>query len=70
MNLIVPWWKQLRSLALEGRQFEILYELTEASNPALDYWNAHWHPCHWKKVPQEQVTLLGGFSVGPAAQIS
>ena len=39
LNLIEPWWKQLRSLALKGRRYETLDELTEALNAALDYWN-------------------------------
>ena len=28
LNLIEPWWKQLCSLALKGRRFENLDELT------------------------------------------
>jgi transposase len=68
LNLIEPWWKQLRSLALKGRRFETLVELTEALNGALDYWNAHRHPYRWKKKPQEQVSLLGSYSVAYAAQ--
>jgi len=68
LNLIEPWWKQLRSLALKGRRFETLNELTEALNAALDYWNTHRHPYHWKKKPQVQVTILGGFGVSHAAQ--
>ena len=63
LNLIEPWFKQLRSLALKGRRFETLDELTQALNGALDYWNAHCHPYRWKKRPQEQVTILGGFGV-------
>lgn len=30
LNLIEPWWKQIRSLALKGRRFETLDELTRA----------------------------------------
>jgi transposase len=70
LNLIEPWWRQLRSLALKGRRFEALDELTETLNAALDYWNIHRRPYHWKKKPQKQVTLLGGFSVGPVAPMS
>jgi transposase len=70
LNLIEPWWKQLRSLALKGRRFENLDELTQALNGALDYWNAHCHPYHWRKKPQEQVTILGGFGVSRNAIIS
>jgi transposase len=63
LNLIEPWWKQLRSLALKGRCFETLDELIEALNAALDYWNVHRHPYRWKKKPQDQMTILGGFSI-------
>jgi len=41
LNLIEPWWKQLKALALKGRRFESLDELTDAFNHALDYWNDH-----------------------------
>jgi len=64
LNLIEPWWKQLRSLALKGKRFETLDELTAYLIAALDYWNAHRHPYCWKKKPQEQATLLGGFGIG------
>lgn len=63
LNLIEPWFKQLRSLALKGRRFETLDELTQAVNDALDYWNRHRHPYRWKKKPQEQGMILGGFGV-------
>jgi transposase len=66
LNLIEPWWKQLRSLALKGKRFETLDELTEDLNAALDYWNAHRRPYHWKKKPQEQATILGGYGVSHA----
>jgi hypothetical protein len=60
LNLIEPGWKLLRSLALKGRRFENLNELTFAFNQAMEYWKAHRHPYTWKKKPQEQVTLFGG----------
>lgn len=63
LNLIEPWWKQLRSLALKGRRFETTDELVQALTNALDYWNLHSHPYQWKKRPQEQMTLLGGYGV-------
>ena len=62
LNLIEPWWKQLRSLALKGRRFESMDELTESLCAALDYWNEHRHPYQWKKKPQEQL-LIGGLGV-------
>lgn len=65
LNLIEPWWKQLRSLALAGRRFETLAELTDALNAALAYWNAHKRPYYWKKRPAEQAFLnpIGGYAV-------
>jgi hypothetical protein len=62
LNLIEPWWKQMRSLALKGHRFETVDELTAALEAALSYWNDHRHPYRWKKQPQEQpAILLGGF---------
>ena len=63
LNLIEPWWKQLRSLALKGRRFETQDEVIDALIAALRYWNEHRHPYYWRKKPQEQVQLLGGFTV-------
>jgi len=63
LNLIEPWWKQLKSLALKGRYFEDLEHLTQALYEGLAYWNDHCHPYVWKKRPQEQLPVLGGFGV-------
>jgi hypothetical protein len=63
LNLIEPWWKQLRSLALKGRRFETTDELINTLKAALVYWNAHCHPYQWKKKPQEQFTILGGHGI-------
>ena len=41
LNLIEPWWKTLKSLALKGRFFETWEEIEEAIEKASDYWNAH-----------------------------
>jgi transposase len=61
LNLIEPWWKQLKALALKGKRFESLDDLMAALVAALDYWNAHRHPYSWKKLPQVQSQLtLGG----------
>lgn len=57
LNLIEPWWKQLRSLALKGRRFETVDELSEALIAALAYWNDHRHPYYWKKRPQSQMEI-------------
>jgi hypothetical protein len=39
LNLIEPWWKILRSLALNGRRFETWPEIEEAVRRATAYWN-------------------------------
>lgn len=63
LNLIEPWWKQLRSLALKGKRFETKDHLASDITAAVDYWNEHKHPYLWKKRPQQQPTiLLGGFA--------
>ena len=49
LNLIEPWWKVLRSLALKGRCFETWEQVCAAVQAATDYWNAHRHPFVWGK---------------------
>jgi transposase len=49
LNLIEPWWKQLRSLALKGRRFERIDEVIEAIVQATVSWNAPRYPYVWKK---------------------
>lgn len=50
LNLIEPWWKTLRSLALKGRRFEELAQLVTAIEQATGYWNDHRHPYVWRKA--------------------
>lgn len=75
LNLIEPWWKQLKNLALKGRRFETTDQLETALWEALTYWNAHCHPYRWKKLPHEQEEIsalwkaartLGGYGWTPA----
>ena len=47
LNLIEPWWKILRSLALAGRRFESWDDICQAVADATAYWNAHRHPFLW-----------------------
>jgi len=47
LNLIEPWWKTLKSLALKGRRFQSWQEIEEAVQKATAYWNAHKHPYVW-----------------------
>lgn len=49
LNLIEPWWKVLRSLALKGRRFETWEAVCAAIQLATAYWNAHRHPFVWGK---------------------
>jgi len=52
LNLIEPWWKTLRSLALTGFRFEGADDLVLAIARATDYWNEHRHPYQWRKQYQ------------------
>lgn len=47
LNLIEPWWKVLRSLALKGRRFESWADVCKAVQASASYWNAHRHPFIW-----------------------
>jgi transposase len=47
LNLIEPWGKVLRSLALAGRRFETWDEICTAIDEATAYWNKHRHPFTW-----------------------
>lgn len=49
LNLIEPWWKVLRSLALKGRRFETWEDICQAVEAATIYWNRHRHPFVWGK---------------------
>lgn len=49
LNLIEPWWKTLRSLALKGRRFDTHPELTQAIGDATHYWNQHRKPYIWRR---------------------
>jgi hypothetical protein len=50
LNLIEPWWKILRSLALKGRRFESWEEVCNAVEAATAYWNKHRHPFKWGRA--------------------
>ncbi len=54
LNLIEPWWKVLRSLALKGRRFETWPEVVAAVEAATGYWNAHKHPFVWGRRRRHQ----------------
>jgi transposase len=49
LNLIEPWWKTLRSLALAGRRFDDLATLRSSIVKSTKYWNDRRHPYVWRK---------------------
>jgi transposase len=61
LNLIEPWWKTLRSLALKGRRFETWDQIVTAVADATAYWNAHRHPYVWgrrrRHKPRRQASV-------------
>jgi transposase len=60
LNLIEPWWKVLRSLALKGRRFETWEEVCQAVDRATTYWNAHRHPFVWGRRKRRRHRRLSG----------
>ncbi|GEO43368.1 hypothetical protein SAE02_75160 [Skermanella aerolata] len=60
LNLIEPWWKVLRSLALEGRRFETWAEIEQAVERTTACWNEHKHPfIRGRRRHHRQVRRLG-----------
>lgn len=66
LNLIEPWWKILRSLALKGRRFETWDELWTATARATAYWNAHRHPFTWGQRKSHRTPRPAGIGTIPA----
>jgi len=50
LNLIEPWWKTLKSLALKGCRFETMEAVRSSIVKSTDYWNCHRHPYVWRKT--------------------
>ena len=67
LNLIEPWWKVLRSLALAGRRFETWDEVTTAIAQATEYWNAHRHPFVWGRRKRRRAARPAGVARTPLA---
>jgi DDE superfamily endonuclease len=67
LNLIEPWWKVLRSLALKGRRFETWDEVCQAVADATRYWNAHRHPFVWGKRRRHRPRRRPGVGLMPKA---
>jgi transposase len=66
LNLIEPWWKILRSLALKGRRFETWEEICAAVDAATAYWNAHRHPFVWGRRRRHRPRRPPGIALVPA----
>jgi DDE superfamily endonuclease len=67
LNLIEPWWKVLRSLALHGRRFEDWAEVCRAVGEATAYWNAHRHPFVWGRRTRRRAARRAGLAQLPLA---
>ena len=67
LNLIEPWWKILRSLALKGRRFETWEAITEAIAAATVYWNKHRHPFIWGHRRRHRLRRVSGIAAVPTA---
>src|SRR5215207_6496465 len=67
LNLIEPWWKILRSLALAGRRFESWEEIADAIHCSTVYWNAHRHPFVWGKRRRHRPRRSPGIALLPRA---
>jgi hypothetical protein len=65
LNLIEPWWKILRSLALKGRRFETWEEICTAVAAATAYWNAHRHPFVWGQRQRHRPRRQPGIALTP-----
>ena len=67
LNLIEPWWKTLRSLALKGRRFETWDEIAQAVGAATAYWNLHRHPFVWGRRRRHRPRRKAGLALLPTA---
>ena len=65
LNLIEPWWKTLRSLALAGRSFETWGQIEDAIEKARDYWNAHRRPYVWGRRRRHRTARRPGLGAMP-----
>ena len=67
LNLIEPWWKVLRSLALKGRRFATWEQVYQAIEAATVSWHAHRHPCVWGRHRRHRSRRQAGIAVVPKA---
>jgi transposase len=67
LNLIEPWWKNLRSLALKGRRFETWPEVEAALRAGTAYWNQHKHPFIWGRRRRHRLPRRPSVAALPKA---
>jgi transposase len=65
LNLIEPWWKVLRSLALKGRRFETWEGACRAVEEATAYWDNHRHPFVWGRRRRHRPRRHPGIAAVP-----
>jgi transposase len=65
LNLIEPWWKVLKSLALKGRRFETWEQVCRAAEEATGYWNKHRHPFGWGRRRRHRPRRRPGIAAVP-----
>ncbi len=67
LNLIEPWWKILRSLALKGHRFATREAVEQAVDRATASWNDHCHPFVWGGRKRRPSTRQPGIARPPLA---
>jgi transposase len=68
LNLIEPWWKVLRSLALKGRTFRTWDEVCHAVEEATTYWNKNRHPFIWGRRRRHRPRRRPGIASVPGVR--
>jgi transposase len=68
LNLIEPWWKVLRSLALKGQRFRTWEEVCRAVEEATAYWNQHRHPFIWGRRRRHRPRRRPGIAAVPGVR--
>jgi transposase len=68
LNLIEPWWKTLRSLALKGRRFESWDDVCRAVSAATAYWNKYKRPYIWGRRRRHRLKRQPGIASAPSVR--
>jgi hypothetical protein len=68
LNLMEPWWKVLRSLALKGQRFESWEQVCQVVERATNYWNGHHHPFVWGRRRRQRPRRATGIAAVPGVR--